>query len=520
MWVFFFGSGQHIIVYFIVCCFVTRLCNVPSDCRKMGDLEKIDSIIEAAREHLPSARYNQKMLDFLFQQMEKLEGIGQHVQKRKKRASENDNAGIWKSVLRVLDRAELLIRRHAEPFDLQKFYKVATVEEGVKDLCGGLRNCVEELILDGYLPQGSINIAFHLDDERVREDKTYMYWYLAYILEGKQSELQLNDATQQEWEGLKNEHEGRIERLLLITDSERDKIHWGKPIGSGGSSQVYSARWRDIDVAVKKLADSERHLSHEALASFFTEVEIQMAMNYPYVVRLYAVSRSGLMLMELATANLALLYQQKLSLTWALKAKLLSQAAQGLEYVHDRGVVHRDVKSLNFLVFGSSPENYIVKVADFGLAYMKTETRTRTGRQLGSPLWMAPEVHEGRFHSFKSDVFSFGVVMYEVAGQSLPYKGATPDVLVGRKRRKRDPCVIPEDCPPALLKLMRMCIVPEPGLRPTMKFVATKLNDIHRQVSSVRLAEMLLQGALNWLTTIACSASLCGYHEYELAATS
>ena len=56
-----------------------------------------------------------------------------------------------------------------------------------------------------------------------------------------------------------------------------------------------------------------------------------------------------------------------------------------------------------------------MKVADFGLAYMKTETRSKTGRQLGSPLWMAPEVHEGKFHSFNSDVFSFGVVMFEVS---------------------------------------------------------------------------------------------------------
>jgi len=446
----------------------------------MADFEKINSLIETARENYPAVRYNHKMLEFLILQMEKLENVGDLVQKRRKRG-QVEGSSHWRNLYRVLERGELLIRRHAEPFDLQKFYKVATVEEGVKDLCGGLRNCVEELVMDGSLPQGKITIKYHLEEERAKEDRTYMYWYLAYILEGKHSSLQLPEETQKEWDGLKSEHEGRMERLLLIGDSDRDKIQWGKPIGTGGNAQVFAARWRDIDVAVKKLADSERHLSHEALASFFTEVEIQMGMNYPFVVRLYAVSRTGLMLMELATSNLAVVYQQEMSMSWSLKAKLLAQAAQGLEYVHDRGVVHRDVKSLNFLVFGNSSENYTVKVADFGLAYMKTETRSKTGRQLGSPLWMAPEVHEGKFHSFNSDVFSFGVVMFEVAAQMLPYRGATPEVLLGRKRRKRDPCVVPEDCPEDLLKLMRSCIVPDPQQRPKMKDIATKLNDIQRQ---------------------------------------
>ncbi|CAD7702368.1 unnamed protein product, partial [Ostreobium quekettii] len=447
----------------------------------MAELDDINNLIEMARENFPSVRYNHKMLEFLMLQMQKLEHLENIVQKKRLRKQAEGAPSPWRNLYKVIERGELLIRRHAEPFDLQKFYKVATVEEGVKDLCGGLRNCVEELTMDGWLPQGRVNIKYHLEEARAKEDRTYMYWYLAYILDGKQSGLQLDEATRKEWEGLKTEHEGRMERLLLIGDSERDKIHWGKPIGSGGNSQVFSARWRDIDVAVKKLADSERHLSQEALASFFTEVEIQMGMNYPFVVRLYAVSRTGLMLMELATSNLAVVYQQEMSMTWTLKAKLLAQAAQGLEYVHDRGVVHRDVKSLNFLVFGNNSATYTVKVADFGLAYMKTETQSKTGRQLGSPLWMAPEVHEGKFHTFNSDVFSFGVVMFEVAAQMLPYRGATPEVLLGRKRRKRDPCVVPEDCPEELLKLMRACITPDPHDRPNMKYVATKLNEISRQ---------------------------------------
>jgi serine/threonine protein kinase len=116
------------------------------------------------------------------------------------------------------------------------------------------------------------------------------------------------------------------------------------------------------------------------------------------------------------------------------KMRLLQSAAMGVNHLHSLSpaIIHRDLKSSNLLV----DENWNVKVADFGFARIKEENATMT--RCGTPCWTAPEVLRGEKYSEAADVFSFGIVMWEVLTRRQPYAGlnfmaVTLDVLEGRR---------------------------------------------------------------------------------------
>lgn len=431
-----------------------------------------------------------RMLGFLFLQMAKFEGLNvkQHLG-----PALSQTVPIWQQLEETLGSGELLIRRHAVRLSLQTFSKTGDVQARVISICEGLVRAAESLVSTGCLTQEIEAIQTAPDRKCVDADKTYMFYYLSYILEGQQAaprlgNNELSEGIRKEWEVVRAEHAARVTHLPLIVNEGPDTVHIGKMIGSGEGGVVYEARWRNVDVAVKKFVDVDQELSLEALASFFSEVEIQKAMPYPHVVRVFAASKSGLMVMELGKCNLFEMYHSIARMEWPVKAKLLLQAAQGLKFVHDQGVVHRDVKSPNFLIFDSGTDDFTVKVADFGLATVKTEARTlsRTARpQLTSTLWTAPEILAGKLHNSRSDIFGFGVVMFEVVAQCSPYKDVSSnDLLTGLKRRGADPCTVPSDCPTFFLELMRRCTSANPAKRPTMEDIISGLKELCKHVST------------------------------------
>lgn len=122
------------------------------------------------------------------------------------------------------------------------------------------------------------------------------------------------------------------------------------------------------------------------------------------------------------------LADQSNRITWGMKLDFCKDIAKGMLYLHSRSppIVHRDIKSLNVLV----TKEWKCTIADFGLTRIKDSQSMST--RVGSPAWSAPEVLRGEQYDEKADVFSFGVVMWEIVMCQPPYKGMNPNQLIGQ----------------------------------------------------------------------------------------
>ena len=253
---------------------------------------------------------------------------------------------------------------------------------------------------------------------------------------------------------------------------------------------MYKAQFGDISVAVKQLPQD---ISLDAEAAFFSEVEVHSKMNHPNVVHCFGALPSNGIVMELADCDLQhFLRRHGANLSLLSKVGLMASASAGLKYLHESRIVHRDVKSSNFLVFNSETGgDPMIKIGDFGLAVAKMESRSKTGSAtVGSQLWMAPEVLEGAPHNERSDVFSFGIVLFEIASIDTPYRRYnTSAQSLRRKKDWRDPCFIPEGFPGELLYLMRSSVHPVAKRRPTMVEVLDGLKNFLTLVSTMAIPQ-------------------------------
>lgn len=163
--------------------------------------------------------------------------------------------------------------------------------------------------------------------------------------------------------------------------------------------------------------------------------------------------------------------------------EIAKQTAQGVNYLHAKQIIHRDLKSNNIFLL----EDLTVKVGDFGLATVKTRWSGDQGceQPSGSILWMAPEVIKmggPNPYTFMSDIYAFGIVMYELLSSSLPYTNiGHKDLLlyrIGRGYLKPDEDKIRADCPKSLRKLYKECITFEREERPGFNVILSTLEKI------------------------------------------
>ena len=442
------------------------------------DFEKCKSSITATlkrtRELLLVVRYNHNMLQFFGHQ------LNQTHQLLLPLVPTTDAALTAMDILREeIEKSAALVGTHARPFDFQSYCKVETVQDKVQNLCSTFVECFRDLGV-----QADLVIQQQIDENCVNGDKRYLYWLLKCILKGSRMGMELGDDAHQELEEEIAEQRRRIQTLNFLNEGD---IRCLRRIGGGSFGTVFKAQFGNISAAVKQLPQD---ISLDAEATFFSEVEVHSKMEHPNVVHCYGALPSSALVMELANCDL----QKYLSwngakLPLSSKVRLMEHASAGLKYLHESRIVHRDVKSSNFLVFFSKPGVCpTIKIGDFGLAVAKMESRSRTGSPtVGSQLWMAPEVLEGAPHNERSDVFSFGVVLFEIATIDTPYRGfSTSTQSLRQKKEWRDPCFVPEGFPAELLHLMRSCVHPVAKKRPTMTEVLDGLRNCVLPVAKKR----------------------------------
>ena len=198
-------------------------------------------------------------------------------------------------------------------------------------------------------------------------------------------------------------------------------------IGVGGMAVVYKARCHRLNrlVAVKILKDDYSQ-DDEFRRRFHAEGQAVAMVSHPNIVSVYDVSTSNdadYIVMELIDGISLKQYMEKKGvLNWKETLHFAIQIGKALEHAHSRGIVHRDIKPHNVMVL----KNGSVKVADFGIARVMSESNTLTREALGSVHYISPEQAKGGRVDNRSDLYSLGVVMYEMMCGRPPYNGESP----------------------------------------------------------------------------------------------
>ena len=198
-------------------------------------------------------------------------------------------------------------------------------------------------------------------------------------------------------------------------------------IGTGGMAVVYKARCHRLNrlVAVKILKD-EYSQDEEFRRRFHAEGQAVAMLSHPNIVSVYDVSTSpeaDYIVMELVDGISLKQYMEKKGvLNWKETLHFSMQIAKALEHAHSRGIVHRDITPHNVMVL----KNGSVKVTDFGIARIMSKGNTLTKEALGSVHYISPEQAKGSRVDNRSDLYSLGVVMYEMMTGRPPYDGESP----------------------------------------------------------------------------------------------
>ncbi|KAG5178782.1 kinase-like domain-containing protein, partial [Tribonema minus] len=248
-------------------------------------------------------------------------------------------------------------------------------------------------------------------------------------------------------------------------------------IGSGAFATVFRATYRNQDVAVKKLMGGGGGPMEKTLKDFKTEAALLSRLRHRNIVApLGATIDPVTIVMEYCSRGnlMILLNDDAVDVTWARKRQMCLDVACGMRYLHTQTpvIIHRDLKSLNVLI----DEAWVCKVTDFGLSRFKatSESERMTG-QAGTYHWMSPEVINSQHYTEKADVFSFGIIMWEIYTRNIPYDGMQPVQVVAAVITRRERPRLPAACPAPLAQLIQQCWQHDPSVRPSFDDVVRRL---------------------------------------------
>jgi hypothetical protein len=323
-------------------------------------------------------------------------------------------------------------------------------------------------------------------------------------------------------------HSSRLEKISM---SSLKKV---QVLGTGSFGDVWKADWLGIEVARKTFHGP-------SAADFEREVEVLEGLSHPNIVTLLWHARDErqcYMIMELMDGDLYSLMQERLEecgsngppFSISEAVHIMLQVAEGMLFLHEKKIVHRDLKSRNILIKHVKATEVRIKyvhakVADFGMSRTKEKSITFSNQTLnqGTTRWMAPEMikngneddevevegEEVLKYPFKVDVYSFGMVCFEILSGDVPFptltcKEVTRIVLGGERPQ------LPDVCPERLRCLIKACWRPEPNERP-------RFDDICAELRDLRCAHYMTCNCLNFKPSIFVFSSLIGPRFYLVA---
>ncbi|KAL0821858.1 hypothetical protein ABMA28_005262 [Loxostege sticticalis] len=260
-------------------------------------------------------------------------------------------------------------------------------------------------------------------------------------------------------------HDSPVQQQTFVEEIDYSEIQELSVVGKGAFGVVWKGLWRNTFVAVK-------HINSEAeKREFAIEVRQLSRVSHPNIVRLYGACMKGAhvcLVMEYAEGGSlynVLHNRPKPKYTAAHAMSWARQCAEGVAYLHamkPKPLIHRDLKPPNLLLVAGGQR---LKICDFGTAADKATYMTNNK---GSAAWMAPEVFEGSTYTEKCDVFSWGIILWEVLSRRKPFEeGGSAYRIMWAVHTGRRPDLI-EGCPEPIEQLMTQCWHKSPSERPSM----------------------------------------------------
>ncbi|CAF0766312.1 unnamed protein product [Adineta steineri] len=259
-----------------------------------------------------------------------------------------------------------------------------------------------------------------------------------------------------------------------------------KRIGQGGFADVFRGKWlpQDHNVAIKLFRI--QYIDERVRGDLVNEISIMHRVRYDHVLNIFGAcmepDKYALIVEYMSLGSLYdVLRRQTLQFSWSDRCSIANQMIKGVNYLHKlpQSIIHRDIKSLNILLTEHG-KDFLVKVADFGLAKIRTETSHQSpyAPPVGTLLWKAPELLKlGGKHTEASDVYAVGVVLWELATGYEPYTDTDVSIISAcvLQGQRMD---IPSNVPSSFAELISKAWAQEPQKRPTCQELLNSIKEI------------------------------------------
>ncbi|XP_050227736.1 probable serine/threonine-protein kinase SIS8 isoform X2 [Mercurialis annua] len=272
---------------------------------------------------------------------------------------------------------------------------------------------------------------------------------------------------------------GKDSNSVVDCEIHLEDLQLGEEIGQGSYGAVYRGIWNGSDVAVKFFFGNQ--LKEETIQDYKKEIDMMKRLRHPNVLlfmgAVYSPERLAIVTEFLPRGSLfKTLHRNNQTLDIRRRLKMALDVARGMNYLHHRNppIVHRDLKSSNLLV----DKNWTVKVGDFGLSRWKIATFISARSGGGTPQWMAPEVLRNEPSNEKSDVFSFGVILWELMTVSKPWTNLNSMQVVGVVGFMDRRLELPDNLDPTVASLIHDCWQSYPEERPSFEDIIYRMTRI------------------------------------------
>jgi serine/threonine protein kinase len=268
------------------------------------------------------------------------------------------------------------------------------------------------------------------------------------------------------------------------------ELEYLKRLGSGTSGDVYKGLYRGKHCAIKVLKEMTEDKERE---EFKKEFHIMSAVHHPNIVRFFGASFKPKLCMVLEFCARGSLYHvlkdETNTINWERGLQIMKETVAGIDALHGNEpmIMHRDLKSLNLLV----TDDWHIKVADFGLSRFDTAEALETLKQMrGTFAYCAPESYHGEKYSPKSDIYSMGIIFWELANRVIKCKYEQPysefkniqfdfQIIIQAAKSDLRP-TIPTTCPPLIADVIRVCTHKERDQRPDCKALLAMIENCEK----------------------------------------